>query len=602
MIKKRKLWLLTAVMIIAALSLFACAPAETLAPAEAPPEPEPTEAEAPPAEVEPTEAPPPEEEPVEPEEPPPPAEETSITILIPDNPVAFNGINTDTGYEQALGELVMLQLAETDPDGNRYPELAAEIPTIENGGVEFDEETWSMKVTWKLRDDVYWADGEQVTADDVIFTWDALVDAGAWYSAMDYTESLEKIDDFTFIVHYYEGYIFPNYTMQFGGEDFFVYAEHYCDAEQGFYEWDCDDQPLSSGPYILEEWVADDHLTFVRNPNYFEEGKPHIDKVIVQIVPEEPVKQAMMLEGDGDLHYWPAEPASDVYKEPGNGTAYAKSPSERWVMRMIPNLYVKGDRETPHPFLSDKRVRQAMRMAVDVDTIINDVFLGYGVPVWTEFFRPPFDVCDIPRPEYDLEGAAALLEEAGWTDTDGDGIRECHGCENAEEGTPMTMEFAIYAEYGETLELAHQLIAENWKAIGIDTELQIIEGAIMWAEAEDGGTEIAGLFEMDMWDDGYPGTDPSDLLWSFYYSESDWNYGHWANEDMDAWIDEFYTLDEEYRLEVTCEMATILEDELPQILLFSTLEQHGLSERLQGVLPSANDPVTWNAADWTLNE
>jgi len=602
MIKKRKLWLLTAVMIIAALSLFACAPAETLAPAEAPPEPEPTEAEAPPAEVEPTEAPPPEEEPVEPEEPPPPAEETSITILIPDNPVAFNGINTDTGYEQALGELVMLQLAETDPDGNRYPELAAEIPTIENGGVEFDEETWSMKVTWKLREDVYWADGEQVTADDVIFTWDALVDAGAWYSAMDYTESLEKIDDFTFIVHYYEGYIFPNYTMQFGGEDFFVYAEHYCDAEQGFYEWDCDDQPLSSGPYILEEWVADDHLTFVRNPNYFEEGKPHIDKVIVQIVPEEPVKQAMMLEGDGDLHYWPAEPASDVYKEPGNGTAYAKSPSERWVMRMIPNLYVKGDRETPHPFLSDKRVRQAMRMAVDVDTIINDVFLGYGVPVWTEFFRPPFDVCDIPRPEFDLEGAAALLEEAGWTDTDGDGIRECHGCENAEEGTPMTMEFAIYAEYGETLELAHQLIAEDWKAIGIDTELQMIEGAIMWAEAEDGGTEIAGLFEMDMWDDGYPGTDPSDLLWSFYYSESDWNYGHWANEDMDAWIDEFYTLDEEYRLEVTCEMATILEDELPQILLFSTLEQHGLSERLQGVLPSANDPVTWNAADWTLNE
>jgi len=166
----------------------------------------------------------------------------------------------------------------------------------------------------------------------------------------------------------------------------------------------------------------------------------------------------------------------------------------------------------------------------------------------------------------------------------------------------MTMEFAIYAEYGETLELAQQLIAENWKAIGVDTELQMIEGAIMWAEAEDGGTEIAGLFEMDMWDDGYPGTDPSDFIWTFYYSESDWNYGWWANEDMDAWIDEFYTLDEEYRQEVACEMAAILEDELPNILLFSTLEMHGLSERLQGVLPSANDPVTWNAADWTIEE
>ena len=291
-----------------------------------------------------------------------------------------------------------------------------------------------------------------------------------------------------------------------------------------------------------------------------------------------------------------------IYKEPGNGTSYAKSPTERWVMRLIPNLYVKGDRETPHPFLSDVRVRRALRMAVDVDTIINDIFLGFGEPVWNDFFRPPFNSCDIPRPVYDLEGAAALLQEAGWTDTDGDGIRECHGCSTAEEGTVMSMEFAIYAEYGETLELTHQLIHESWKSIGVDTELQIIEGAIMWAEEEDGGTEIAGQYEMDMWDDGYPGTDPSDQIWTFYYSESDWNYGRWANEDMDMWIDEFYSLDEEYRLEVACEMAAILEEELPQILLFSTLEQHGISDRLQGVLPNANDPVTWNIADWSVTE
>jgi ABC-type transport system substrate-binding protein len=103
-----------------------------------------------------------------------------------------------------------------------------------------------------------------------------------------------------------------------------------------------------------------------------------------------------------------------------------------------------------------------------------------------------------------------------------------------------------------------------------------------------------------MWDDGYPGTDPADQIWTFYNSGSDWNYGWWVNEDMDALIDEFYSLDEEYRLEVACEMAAILEDELPQMLLFSTLEQHGISAGLQGVLPSANDPVTWNIAEWTL--
>ncbi len=235
-------------------------------------------------------APKPAEEDVAPEEPAaeepaaeepaaeePMAEKTSITILIPDNPVAFNGINTDTGYEQALGELVMLSLAEVDPDGNFYPELAVEIPTIENGGVTFDEETWSMTVTWKLREDVFWADGEQVTADDVIFTWD-VVAAEAWIAAIDYTESVEKVDDFTILVTYYEGYVFPYYPLQFGGEDFFIYPEHYCDAEQGFYEWDCDDQPLSSGPYILEEWVADDHLTFVEIRTISKKANPTLTR------------------------------------------------------------------------------------------------------------------------------------------------------------------------------------------------------------------------------------------------------------------------------------------------------------------------------------
>ena len=73
-------------------------------------------------------------------------------------------------------ELVMLGLTDIDAEGNVFPELAAELPTIENGGVVFDEEAWTMDVTWKLRDDIQWADGVPVTADDVVFTWDAMTD------------------------------------------------------------------------------------------------------------------------------------------------------------------------------------------------------------------------------------------------------------------------------------------------------------------------------------------------------------------------------------------------------------------------------------------
>jgi peptide/nickel transport system substrate-binding protein len=104
----------------------------------------------------------------------------------------------------------------------------------------------------------------------------------------------EKIDDYTFVVHYSS--VFPGYLTQFGGDQVVIWPEHYCDASQGFVAWDCNRQPLSDGPYILEEWEAGDHLSFVRNPSYFEAGKPAIDRIIVRIIPEPAVRRAMLSE------------------------------------------------------------------------------------------------------------------------------------------------------------------------------------------------------------------------------------------------------------------------------------------------------------------
>jgi peptide/nickel transport system substrate-binding protein len=417
---------------------------------------------------------------------------------------------------------------------------------------------------------------------------------------------VEKIDDFTFKVYY--NTVYTAYQTQFGGENFFVYPEHACDASQGVYEWDCEFDLPSSGPYLLEEFVTNDHLTFVKNPNYFEEGKPSIDKVVVKLVPEHSVRRTMMLEGDGDHHMWPSDAIIEEYAASDNVDVQI-SPTDRWVMRLFLNEAAYGTTdpvETPHPFFSDVRVRKAVRMAVDVDTIIDEIFLGHGHPVWTEMFRPPY-ACDISRPEFDPEGAKALLEDAGWTDTDNDGVRECHGCPNANEGDLMTFEFAIYAEYGEELELAQQYIAENLRDIGMQATLFSVEGAVLWDT--EGGPEIEGRFDMNMWDDGYPGLDPTDnAMWYYYHSDAadpesgGWNIGRWSNEEFDLLYDELFYLDEEYRKEVFCDMATILDEEVPQVLLFSTLEVHGVSKRLNNTQPSANDPFTWNVADWTLDK
>jgi len=506
-------------------------------------------------------------------------------------------------------ELVLLGLTDLDPEGNLFPELAAEVPTVDNGGVVMDEEAWTMDVTWTLRDDVYWADGEQVTADDVIFTWSAITDpeTGIWVEGVDYTESLEKVDELTFVAHYSSTY--PNYALQFGGENFAIWPEHFCDAEQGYVAWDCNREPLSSGPYVLDEWEAGDHLMFSRNPGYFEEGKPTIDKILVRIVPERSVIKTMLIQGDADLFMWLTPTELDELKEVPN-VGVTLSPTTRWVMRLIPNLAARGSLDPeaePHPILSDVRVRQAIRMAIDVDTLTHEIFRGYNEPVWTEFFRPPY-VCDVPRPEYDPEGARALLEGAGWTDEDGDGIRECHGCTTgAEEGYVMSMENMIYAEYGEELELAQQLVGEMLAGIGIQLDLSIVEGTVLWADYGSGGIEQTGDFDLNMWDDGYPGTDPTDHLWFYYYSwaaEPDygWNVGRWYNEDFDALLDEAYVLDEEYRKDLFCQMAEILDAELPQILLWTEIDADGFSTRLEGVQATVNDLVTWNVADWKIVE
>jgi ABC-type transport system substrate-binding protein len=198
-----------------------------------------------------------------------------------------------------------------------------------------------------------------------------------------------------------------------------------------------------------------------------------------------------------------------------------------------------------------------------------------------------------------------LLDEVGWKDEDGDGIRECHGCGTAEDGYKMEMEFITYAEYGEPLTLTQQLIAEMLGKIGIKLNLSVVEGSVLWAASTDGGIEQSGNFDMDIWDDGYGGTDPTDFLWSYYSTDAatpdyGYNYGRWSNEEFDTLLGEAYTLDEATRKEVFCQMATILEDQLPEALLFTTINADAHSTRLQGVQSSPNDIVTWNAADWTL--
>jgi len=529
-----------------------------------------------------------------------------VTILIGEDPLNFNAAIGDTGYDSLVMHMVMMGLTDIDPEGNILPRLAAELPTVENGGAVVDKEAGTMDVTWRLRDDVNWKDGTPVTSDDVIFTYEAIInpDSGGWILGIDYVDGIDKIDNKTFVIHF--NTIYPGYLTLFGGEQVVIWPKHYCDAAQGFVAWECGRKPLSNGPYVLEEWVTGDHLTFARNPNYFEPDKPGIDRIIVRVVPDVTVRETMMRQGDADILMWATEQVADDLKNEPN-VAISISPNSRWVMRLFMNLAAKGAIDPvadPNPFLADLRVRQAIRAAVDVDSIISSVWHGFPKPVWTEFFRAPY-ACDIPRPKYDPESAKALLEQAGWSDQDGDGTRECHGCQNSTEGTLISMEMITYAEYGEPLELTQQLIGEMLGNVGIHLDLSIVQGSVLWADFQSGGIEQRGDFNIDLWDDGYSGADPTDFLQQSYGSEAavpdqGYNFGRWNNPEFDTLLYEAYTLDEAQRKANFCQMAKLLDEELPQILMFSTINADAYSTRLSGIQSNVNSVVTWNISNWTI--
>jgi ABC-type transport system substrate-binding protein len=110
-----------------------------------------------------------------------------------------------------------------------------------------------------------------------------------------------------------------------------------------------------------------------------------------------------------------------------------------------------------------------------------------------------------------------------------------------------------------------------------------------------------------MWDDGYPGTQITDFLWTYFHTDAQepdwgWNVERWSNEAFDALLDEAYSLDEEYRVELYCDMAEILDEELPCIPLFASTDATGFNARINGVVHNGNDLITWNVADWVIVE
>lgn len=533
----------------------------------------------------------------------PPVPGGTATFLLYEDPDSLNYWIGQTSIASQVTTAILEGLTYNDPDGNFQPELAAELPTQENGGVSEDLTT----ITWKLKPDVLWSDGTPFTSEDVKFTWEAVRDAAngsAFASDFELITDVQTPDPTTAVVTY--SAFNAGYLDQFP----WILPKHATGPAEEMSTWEFNRAPIGTGPFVLQEWAPGEYLSLVRNENYREEGKPYLDGINFLVVPAEEARTARMIEGDGDVMLWASDDPEQQIEDAGAGMG--RIAPGIWVVQMWFNLSNPFDGDpsaaAPHPILGDHRVREAITLAVNRERINQELLEGRVFDI-----DSPFAVgwlgCEVEPFGYDPEAAKALLDEAGWTDEDGDGIREAHGVEGVEDGTPLSLMMNGYTGFA-TLELIELAVQEDLKAVGIDTRLENQEFAVIFGTWDDGSPRLLGDYDLLLFDAGWTAEPGADIYEDFYPTDvpsaenpGGGNYIRWVREDVGEWIDAGNSSpDVEVRRENFCNVANALREDIATFPLLQFSEGSVYSNRIHGYTVSTWEWGSWDAENWWIEQ
>ncbi len=507
--------------------------------------------------------------------------------------------------------LVIEPLARYDAEGALTPFLAEDIPTVANGGVSED----LTSITWKIKEGLKWSDGTAVTANDAKFTADYCMhpEGGCAQGAFfDGVENVELIDDLTLKITFDRPKPNP-YGPLVGGQSPVIQAEQFADC-LGSKAPECTEEnfnPIGTGPFVVDEFKPNDVISMSANPNYRDPDKPAFATLTLKGGGDATAAARAVFE-TGEMDYaWNLQLAPDVIEkmeEGGTGKAIVGFGPlvERLEMNLTdpsPDLPadVRSTREAPHPFLSDVRVREALSKAIDRELLTE---VGYG-----KAGKPTCDL--VPAPdnyaakndfcmEQDLEGARALLDEAGWTDSDGDGVRD-------KDGVKLSI---LYQTSTNAVRQDFQaLIKQWWEEIGVETELRNVDSSVFFG-GDPGSPDTFQKFyaDVEMYANTFNGTDPQQYLAAYRCGKepkpsSQWqgeNINRFCNEDYDALIDELaQTGDIEERGEIAIELNNMLTKDSHTIVgLVHRGRVSGQSNTLGGHVLNVWDSELWDAADW----
>jgi ABC-type transport system substrate-binding protein len=530
----------------------------------------------------------------------PPASDDTLLMIYPDDPDTLNVLTSNDTVSTAFQRYVYEGLADqsfADPD--KWEPALAESWT-------FDEK--NLTYTIKLRKGVYWhpmslPDGTalprtEFTAADVKFTFDCILNEGieaaslrSYFLNANAKDDTEKykikvtvVDDHTVKVKWTEPYfqafeftlgtaIMPRhvYGVDEHGDPISLDYRGSKDFANAFNNHWANSKMCGTGPLIFKEWAKNSHALLVRNPDYW--GHPYYFSAVRYEQVKNP-NTALQKTLNGDVDF-AGIPQKDHYIQ-SKENEHVKSGEVKLVDFQYPGYRYLGF-NLQRDLFKDKRVRWAISHAVPIDEIIDKVYFNLASRI-TGPFLPGSSANDesIPPVKYDLEAAKALLEEAGWKDADGDGIRE-----NTVAGKKVdaVFELMIYADSPQYLQIA-EIIKENCRRLGVQANIIPAQWALMLQRLRKKEFDATILGWALNWKN-----DPFQI---FHGSQADLpessNSGGYANPEVDALIERLrVTMDPEAQTEIYHKIHRLIYDDQPYVFLFADRQSAGYNARLENV-------------------
>ena len=528
-----------------------------------------------------------------------------LKLLYWQSPTTLNPHLSNGTKDLEAASIIYEPLAAYDAEENLVPILAAEVPTKANGGISED----NTSVTWKLLDGVTWSDGEPFTAADVAFTYDFIADPATGATSSEFygeIESVEAVDDLTVKVTFKQPTAAP--LSPFVGGSGMILPVHIFEKYVGADARSApgNTAPVGTNAFQIREFRPGD--TIIYEPNAYFRGDPAAFTTVELKGGGDAVSAARAVLQTQEADYaWNIQAEPAVIKEIEAGSKgemrYVPKPlMERiYINFSDPRKEVDGQtsqKDTPHPFLSEKPVREAIALAIDRETIVKLLY-GEAGTVATNFLVAPEKYASKNTDyEFNLEKASALLDGAGWKDTNNNGVRDKNGVE---------MNILFSSSVNPVRQKTQEIIKQNLESIGMAVELESVDPGVYFGDPTnpDSVYQFKSDLQLFAFDSETPEPDSYMELYAcdqIAQKENQWskeNSSRYCNPKYEALLSQLkQETNSDKRRDLFVQMNDLLIEDVAIIPLVRRSDAYAISSALTDLDFTPWAASTWKIASW----